>query len=79
MAQGVVPGLESILQLLPKNSPEALMLRELIVAYTDAATVSASQWSKLTADLASEQKKREEAEQKLAECKQELDRLRSRP
>ncbi len=79
MAQGVVPGLDAILQMLPKGSPEALMLEGLIVAYTDAQEVSTKQWSKLMEDLATEQKKREEAEQKLAKCMQELETLRSKP
>ncbi len=79
MAQGVIPGLEVILQTLPKDSPEALMLRGLIVAYADAQEVSTKQWSKLMEELATERKKREDAEQKLAQCMQELEKLRSKP
>ncbi len=79
MAEGLASMLDGILQSLPEGSPEATKLQLVIHAYLESFEIRAEQWSKLTEDLATERKKREEAEQKLVECIRELEKLRSKP
>lgn len=77
MAEGLIPALDSVLQALPKDSPEAAKLELIIYALKDSSQINAEEWIKLRDDLANERKARQEAEQKLATCSKELARLRS--